>query len=177
MQGPNPESDGVAPQAAPAEQPAPEPSLAEQLAAAQAKAAEHYDAFLRAKAEGDNIRKRAQDDIAKAHKYAVESLAQSLLPVRDSLETALATPNASLDVLKSGVELTLKELVSVFDKSQLKPIDPAGERFDPHRHQAISMLPSDKDPGTVINVLQKGYLLADRVIRPALVTVAQGKDA
>jgi len=96
--------------------------------------------------------------------------------VKDSLEAALAAENADLDAVRSGVELTLKQLEGVFEKASLKEIDPAGEKFDPHRHQAISMLPSDKEPNTVINVLQKGYLLHDRVIRPALVTVAKGRD-
>jgi len=152
-------------------------SVEDQLRAAEAKAQEHHDAWLRAKAEAENIRKRGQEDVAKAHKYAVESFAESLLPVKDSLEAALAVENATPEALKSGVELTLKQLTAVFDKSALKEINPAGEKFDPHRHQAISMLPSDKEPNTVINVLQKGYLLHDRVVRPALVTVAKAKDA
>lgn len=153
------------------------PSLEELLRQAELKAQEHHDAWLRAKAEADNIRKRAQVDIANAHKYATETFASDLLPVRDSLEATLAAENATLEALKSGVELTLKQLSTVFDKARLKEVNPAGEKFDPHRHQAISMLPSDKDPNTVINVLQKGYLLHDRVIRPALVTVAKAKDA
>jgi molecular chaperone GrpE len=170
IQAPNESAAGAT---APAE--APESQAAAALAAAEAKAAEHYDAFLRAKAEADNVRKRAQEDIARAHKYAIEGFAAELLPVRDSLEAALAVETATPAALKSGVELTLKQLAAVFDKSNLREINPAGEKFDPHRHQAISMLPSDHEPGTVINVLQKGYLLADRVIRPALVTVAQAK--
>ena len=119
----------------------------------------------------------SEEDVAKAHKYAIESFAAELLPVRDSLEATLAAENATLDALKSGVELTLKQLATVFEKSNLKEVNPVGEKFDPHRHQAISMLPSDREPNTVINVLQKGYLLNDRVVRPALVTVAKGKDA
>ena len=154
-----------------------EPSLEERLAQVEQKAQEHHDAWLRSKAETENTRRRAQEDVAKAHKYAIESFAAELLPVRDSLEAALTVENASLEALKSGVELTLKQLAAVFDKSNLKEINPVGEKFDPHRHQAISMLPSDKEPNTVINVLQKGYLLNDRVVRPALVTVAKGKDA
>jgi molecular chaperone GrpE len=157
--------------------PAVELSLEELLKQAQDKAQENHDAWLRAKAETENMRRRAQDDVAKAHKFAVESLASQLLPVRDSLEAALATENATLEAFKSGVELTLKQLASVFDKAMLKEINPVGEKFDPHRHQAISMLPSDTDPNTVINVLQKGYLLHDRVVRPALVTVAKARDA
>ena len=119
---------------------------------------------------------QAQIDVANAHKYAVESLAAELLPVRDALEAALAAENASAEALRSGADLTLKQLTGVFEKANLKEINPVGEKFDPHRHQAISMLPSDREPNTVINVLQKGYLLADRVVRPALVTVAKGKD-
>ena len=153
------------------------PSLEEQLAQAEARAREHHESWLRAKAETDNARKRAQIDVANAHKFAVEGLASELLPVRDSLEAALATENASIESLRNGVELTLKQLVSVFEKSHLKEINPVGEKFDPHKHQAISMLPSDKEPNTVINVLQKGYLLHERVVRPALVTVAAAKSA
>lgn len=153
------------------------PSVEDLLRQAELKAQEHHDDWLRAKAEADNIRKRAQVDIANAHKYATENFASDLLPVRDSLEATLAAENATLEALKSGVELTLKQLSAVFDKANLKEVNPAGEKFDPHRHQAISMLPSDQNPNTVINVLQKGYLLHDRVIRPALVTVAKAKDA
>ena len=153
------------------------PSTEELLRQAELKAQEHHDAWLRAKAEVENMRRRAQEDVAKAHKYAIESFAAELLPVKDSLEATLAAENAALEALRSGVELTLKQLSSVFDKSGLKEINPAGEKFDPHRHQAISMLPSDREPNTIINVLQKGYLLNDRVVRPALVTVAKGKDA
>ena len=152
-------------------------SLAQLLKQAELKAQEHHDAWLRAKAEVENVRKRAQTDIANAHKYALEAFAAALLPVKDSLEATLAADSAALDALKSGVELTLKQLNSVFEKANLKEIDPAGEKFDPHRHEAISMLPSEKEPNTVINVLQKGYLLNERIIRPALVTVAKPKDA
>ena len=153
------------------------PSLEEQLKQALEKSQEHHDAWLRAKAEVENVRRRSQEDVTKAHKFAVESLASQLLPVRDSLEAALATENATQEAIRAGVDLTLKQLASVFEKAHLKEINPVGEKFDPHRHQAISMLPSDKEPNTVINVLQKGYLLHDRVVRPALVTVAQGKDS
>ena len=153
------------------------PEAPAQLQEAERKAAEHREAWLRAKAEADNARKRAQIDVANAHKYALEGFASDLLPVKDSLEATLAAEKGTLETLRSGVELTLKQLASVFDKASLKEINPVGEKFDPHRHQAISMLPSDKEPNTVINVLQKGYLLNDRVIRPALVTVAKGRDA
>jgi molecular chaperone GrpE len=162
------------PPAAPAEAPA---SLDDQLRAAELKAAEHHDAWLRAKAEAENIRKRAQEDVAKAHKFGIERFATDLLAVRDSLEAALAAENATAENLRNGVELTLRQLEAVFERHQVREINPAGEKFDPHRHQAISMLPSEKEPNTVINVLQKGYALNDRVIRPALVTVAKPKEA
>jgi len=150
-----------------------EQDVGELLRQAQQKAQESHDAWLRAKADADNARKRAQIDLANAYKYATESLASELLPVRDSLEAALATGSASLNALRSGVELTLKQLSAVFERANLKEINPLGEKFDPHRHQAISMLPSEEEPNTVIDVLQKGYSLHDRVIRPALVAVAK----
>jgi len=149
----------------------------ELLRQAELKAQENHDAWLRAKAEADNIRKRTQIELANAYKYAIESLAAELLPVKDSLEATLAADSAALETLKSGVELTLKQLSAVFEKANLKEINPVGEKFDPHRHQAIGMLPSEKEPNTVINVLQKGYALHDRVVRPALVTIAGPKDA
>lgn len=153
------------------------PGVEELLRQAELNAQEHHDAWLRAKAEADNIRKRAQIEVANAHKYAIETLAAELLPVKDSLEAALAADSTAIDALRSGVELTLRQLNAVFEKASLQEIDPAGEKFDPHQHQAISMLPSDKEPNTVINVLQKGYRLHERVIRPALVTVSKPKDA
>ncbi|MBI4292778.1 MAG: nucleotide exchange factor GrpE [Betaproteobacteria bacterium] len=153
------------------------PSLQELLRKAELSAQEHHDAWLRAKAEADNVRKRAQVDVANAHKYAIETFAAELLPVKDGLEATLRAENASFEALKSGVELTLKQLAAVFEKVNIREVNPEGEKFDPHRHQAISMLPSEKEPNTVINVLQKGYLLHDRVVRPALVTVAKARDA
>lgn len=145
----------------------------ERLQKAEQAAAEHRDAWLRAKADGDNIRKRAQLEIAAAHKFAVENFSAELLAVKDSLEAALATENATVEGMKSGVELTLKQLKSVFEKFNIAEIHPVGEKFDPHRHQAISTVESDAEPNTVVQVLQKGYLLHERVIRPALVTVAR----
>jgi molecular chaperone GrpE len=115
--------------------------------------------------------------VSKAHKYGIEKFAADLLAVKDSLEAALATENATPESLRSGVELTLRQLEAVLERQSIREINPAGQKFDPHRHQAISMLPSDKEANTVINVLQKGYLLHDRVLRPALVTVAKPKDA
>lgn len=153
----------------------PTPTLEEQLQKAEAAAQEHRDAFLRAKAETENVRKRAQADVAAAHKYAVENFATELVAVKDSLEAALATENATAENFKSGVELTLKQLKSAFDKFNVIEENPVAQKFDPHRHQAISMLESDAEPNTVVSVLQKGYKLNDRVIRPALVTVAKAK--
>jgi molecular chaperone GrpE len=151
------------------------PGAEELLRQAELKAQEHHDAWLRAKAETENVRKRAQIEVANAHKYAIENFALELLPVKDSLEAALAAGTVTAEAILSGVEITLKQMNAVFEKANLKEIDPVGQRFDPHQHQAISMLPSDREPNTVINVLQKGYTLNDRVIRPALVTVSQPK--
>ena len=151
------------------------PSVEEQFKALELKAAEHYDAWLRAKAEGENIRRRAQEDISKAHKFAVEKFAGELLAVKDSLEAALAVPEQTVESFKSGVELTLKQLVSAFEKNALNEVNPVGEKFDPHKHQAIGMVDSEQEANTVVTVLQKGYMIADRVLRPALVMVAKGK--
>jgi molecular chaperone GrpE len=155
------------------------PTVEELLAAAEAKAAESQDAFLRAKAETENMRRRAQEDIAKAGKYASERFATELLPVKDSLEAALSNENQSAENLKAGVELTLRQLSAAFEKSNLGEINPIGEKFDPHKHQAISQVESadeTTEPNTVMTVLQKGYSLNDRVIRPALVIVAKAKS-
>lgn len=153
------------------------PSLEEMLKQAELAAQEHHDAWLRAKADADNIRKRTQVEIANAHKFAVEGFSSELLAVKDSLEAAIKVETADLASIKSGVELTLRQLVSVFEKFNLSEIDPMGEKFDPHQHQAISMVEADAAPNTVVSVLQKGYLLHDRVLRPALVMVAKTKDA
>ena len=152
------------------------PSVEEQLREAMLKVQEHQDAWLRAKAETENVRRRAQEDIAKASKFAIERFAGELLAVIDSLDAALAVENPSVDSLKSGTELTLKQLLAAFEKSGLKQINPLGEKFDPNFHQAISMVPSDQEPNTIVTVLQKGYLIAERVLRPALVMVAQAKS-
>ena len=148
----------------------------ERLRQAEAAAAEHHDAWLRARAEAENMRKRSQTEVANAHKFAVESFAADLLPVKDSLEAALTSETATTEAMRSGVELTLRQLKSVFEKFNLTEIDPTGQKFDPHRHQAISTIASNAEPGTVVQVLQKGYLLHDRVVRPALVIVARAKD-
>ena len=152
-------------------------SLEERLKKAELAAAEHHDAWLRAKADADNIRKRARGEIASAHKFAVEGFASELLAVKDSLEAALAAENASVESMGSGVELTLKQLAGVFERFNLAEINPVGSKFDPHRHQAISTMECDAEPNTVVQVLQKGYLLHDRVIRPALVIVARPRGA
>ena len=156
---------------------APAADLAEQLARVQAEAAEYKDAWLRAKAETDNARKIAQADVAKAHKFAIERFAEDLLPVADALEKTLAAGDVTLDTLKAGADLTLKALRTAFDRAQVVAVDPAGEKFDPHRHQAMQMVPSALPANTVVDVYQKGYLVSDRVLRPALVTVASGAPA
>ncbi len=148
------------------------------LIEAQARVAEYHEAYLRAKAEMENIRRRAQEDIAKTHKYAIENFAEALVPVIDSLEAALATPAATPEQMRSGVEITLRQLLSAFEKARLTPIDPKGERFDPNRHQAISMVPSSEVAAQhIVAVLQKGWVIADRVLKPALVTVSNGTGA
>ena len=152
------------------------PSIEEQFRQLELKAAEHYDAWLRAKAEGENIRRRAQEDISKAHKFAVEKFAGELLAVKDSLEATLAVPEQTAESFKSGVELTLKQLVSAFEKNALNEVNPVGEKFDPHKHQAIGMVDSEQEANTVVTVLQKGYLIAERTLRPALVMVAKPKS-
>lgn len=152
-----------------------EPGLEQRLKEAELSVQEHHDAWLRARAEADNIRKRSQTEIANAHKFAIENFATELLAVKDSLEAALTTENATAESLRSGVELTLRQLSSVFERFNVKEIDPTGQRFDPHRHQAISTADVDAEPNTVVQVLQKGYLLHDRVVRPALVIVAKPK--
>ncbi|MFP5411157.1 MAG: nucleotide exchange factor GrpE [Gammaproteobacteria bacterium] len=149
------------------------PSLEELLKAAELQAAEHHDAWLRAKAETENMRRRAAEDADKARKFAVESFAGELLAVKDSLEAALAAESPSVENLKNGVELTLKQLTTAFAKFSLVDIDPMGEKFDPHLHQAIQMVDSDQPANTVVTVLQKGYRLHDRTLRPALVMVAK----
>jgi molecular chaperone GrpE len=148
------------------------PSLEAQLRQAELNAQEHHDAWLRAKADAENARRRALDEIDKARKFALDKFAAELLPVKDSLEAALATgDNASIESLKSGVELTLKQLSGVFDKNSINEINPLGSKFDPNYHQAIAMVDGEGEANTVASVLQKGYALNDRVMRPALVTV------
>ena len=144
-----------------------------QLAVLQAKNTELSDSYLRAKAEAENARRRAEDEISKARKFALESFSESLLPVLDSLEAGLALKEATLEQIREGSEATLKQLKSALERNKVIEINPAaGAKFDPHQHQAISMVPAQQEANTVVTVLQKGYLIAERVLRPALVTVA-----
>ena len=152
------------------------PNFEELLKEAELRSAEHHDAWLRAKADTENIRKRAQTDVTNAHKYAIENISTELLVVMDSLEAALTVENATVENFKNGMELTRKQLAAVFDKFNIKLIDPKGEKFDPHQHQAMCTVDSDLAPNTVVQVMQKGYMLHDRIIRPALVSVSKTED-
>lgn len=148
----------------------------QRLAELEAKHAEVADAYLRAKAEAENTRRRAEEEVSKARKYAVDSFAESMLPVKDSLEAAVATPGGSIEQVLEGVHATLRQLGAALERHKVVEIaPPVGTRFDPHQHQAISMVSAEQEPNTVVTVLQKGYLIADRILRPALVTVAGGK--
>jgi molecular chaperone GrpE len=147
-----------------------------ELATLKAKNTELSDSYLRAKAEAENARRRADDEITKARKFAVESFAESLLPVTDSLEAGLSIKDATLEQIREGADATLKQLKAALERNKVIEINPAaGNKFDPHQHQAISMVPSEQDANTVVAVLQKGYLIAERVLRPALVTVSAPK--
>jgi len=152
------------------------PSMEEMLQAAERKAQEHYDAWMYAKAEGENIRRRAAEDVSKAQKFAVERFSNELLAVMDSLQAGLAVETENVESFKDGMELTLKQLNSVFEKFNIKELNPVGEKFDAHLHQAIGVLESDQEPNTVVSVMQKGYALHDRILRPALVMVAKEKE-
>ena len=168
------DSAAAAPESAPAA--APEQDLAAQLAELQAKNAELADLYLRAQADVQNARRRADEEIAKSRKFAVEGFAESLLPVIDSLEAGLAIPNASIEQIREGSEATLRQLKSALERNKVLEVAPAaGTKFDPSQHQAISMVPAEQEANTVVSVLQKGYLIAERVLRPALVTVAAPK--
>jgi molecular chaperone GrpE len=144
-----------------------------ELAELQAKSADLADQFLRAKAEAENARRRAEDEISKARKFGIESFAESLLPVADSLVAALAIKDATAEQLREGSDATLRQLTSALERNKVIAINPAqGDKFDPHQHQAISMVPADQAANTVVSVLQQGFVIADRILRPALVTVA-----
>ena len=171
---------GAAPTAPPTARPtapltAP-PSAEQRVIELEAKLSESSDAFLRAKAEAENTRRRADEEVSKARKYAIEAFAESMLPVKDSLEAAVAMPEAKLEQVLEGVHATLRQLSAALERNKVLVISPpAGTKFDPHQHQAISMVPAEQDANTVVAVLQKGYVIAERVLRPALVTVAAPK--
>ncbi|QWE16386.1 nucleotide exchange factor GrpE [Polynucleobacter sp. AP-Nino-20-G2] len=181
-QNPSPEQENIAPDAqaeggadaaaATAEVKTPEQEIAE----LNQKLTEMQDNYLRAKAEGENIRRRAVEDISKAHKFAIESFAEHLVPVTDSLYAALNAEAVDAKAVKEGLEITLKQLLSAFEKGRMTEINPGvGDKFDPHHHQAIASVPSDQEANTVVSVLQRGYSIADRILRPALVTVSAPK--
>lgn len=154
-----------------------EEDLGARLSAAQEEIARYHEELLRARAEVENVRRRAQEDVAKARKFGTESFAESLIPVRDSLEAALAQPDQTAEAWKEGVEATLRQLNGAFERNQMREVAPVpGDKFDPHFHQAISSVPSEQPSGTVVQVLQKGYTIAERVLRPALVMVSAGQS-
>jgi molecular chaperone GrpE len=158
-------------EAAPADAPA-APTVAE----LESRLAEMSDAYLRAKAEGENIRRRADEEVSKARKFAVEGFADSLLPVKDSLEAAIAIPGATTEQVLEGVHATLRQLAAALERNKVVEINPpASTKFDPHLHQAISMVAAEQEANTVVAVLQKGYMIADRLLRPAIVTAAAPK--
>jgi molecular chaperone GrpE len=147
-----------------------------ELATLQAKSAELADQYLRAKAEAENARRRAEEDISKARKYAIESFAESMLPVIDSLEAGLTIEDATPEQIREGAQATLRQLTAALERNKVLAINPAaGTKFDPHQHQAISAVPAEQEANTVVSVLQKGYSIAERVLRPALVTVTAPK--
>ena len=146
------------------------------IAELEGRLAEMSDAYLRAKAEVENTRRRSEEELAKARKFAVEGFAEGMLPVMDSLDAAIATPGAAVEAVLEGVHATRRQLASALERNKVVEVNPApGTKFGPHQHQAISMVPADQEANTVVTVLQKGCLIADRVLRPALVTVAAPK--
>jgi molecular chaperone GrpE len=146
------------------------------LADLQAKSADLADQFLRAKAEADNARRRAEEEISKARKFALESFAESLLPVADSLEAGLILKDATAEQIREGAQATLRQLLAALERNKVLAINPApGDKFDPHQHQAISVVPSELEANAVVTLLQKGYSISERVLRPALVIVAAPK--
>ena len=155
----------------------PAPDILALLRKAEDEAAAMKESYLRARADTENVRRQAQADVAKAHRYGIEKFAESLLPVKDALESALADQNANPATLRAGVELTLKQLNAAFEKAQLTEINPVGQKFDPHAHQAIATVPSEQPENTVVQVMQKGYRLNDRVLRPAMVVVSRSPSA
>ncbi len=152
-------------------------SLEQQLETAQAKASENWEAYLRAKAELDNLRRRHQKDLENAHKFGTEKLVNELLPVIDSMDLGLAAEDASAESLREGMELTMNMLKKMMEKLGIEEINPLNEKFDPEKHQAMTMQPSaDVEPNTVIAVMQKGYSLNDRLLRPAMVMVSKAPE-
>ncbi len=151
-------------------------ALQAELATLKAKSTDLADQYLRAKADAENARRRAEDEISKARKFAVESFAESLLPVADSLEAGLGIKDATAEQMREGAQATLRQLLAALERNKVIAINPgAGTKFDPHQHQAISVVPSEQEDNTVVSVLQKGYSIVERVLRPALVTVAAPK--
>lgn len=176
----NPEAAPISPEEAQAATAAEQADAAaaqvNEIESLKAQNAELAEQYLRAKAEVENIRRRSEDEIAKTRKFALESFAESLLPVLDSLEAGLAIQEATVQQIREGSQATLKQLQSALARNKVVAIAPAaGEKFDPHQHQAISVVPAEQEANTVVAVLQKGYLIAERVLRPALVTVAAPK--
>jgi molecular chaperone GrpE len=170
--------EGPPPDVVPASAPAdPAPDIGALLKKAEDEAAELKDAWLRARADVENVRKQAASDVARAQKYAIERFASDLLQVKDSLEAALAAADAPAEALRSGVELTLKQLAGAFEKARIAEVDPAGQKFDPHQHMAMTTVESPEPPNTVVRVFQKGYRLQDRILRPALVAVAKAPES
>jgi molecular chaperone GrpE len=169
-------AESAAQEAAPQTDTAAEGDWQAQVATLSAKNAELVDQFLRAQAEMQNVRRRADDEMAKARKYAVEGFAESLLPVCDSLEASIAHQELTVEQIRAGSEATLRQLKQALERNKVIEINPAaGTKFDPHQHQAISVVPAEQEANTVVTVLQKGYSIADRVLRPALVTVTAPK--
>ena len=151
-------------------------NLRAEMAGQKAKNAELADQYLRAQADVQNARRRADDEISKARKFALEAFAESLLPVLDSLEAGLAIQNGTAEQIREGTQATLRQLTSALERNKVLQIAPmAGEKFDPHFHQAISVVPAEQEANTVVTLLQKGYTIAERVLRPALVMVAAPK--
>jgi len=175
MSDPEPQADKVPPESGPQDAQA-DPRGEDALASALAKAEEYREAWLRALADAENTRKRAQAEVAQARKFANERMVEDLLPVADSLEAALTQEATDPQAIRDGVELTRKQLMSALERAGVAPVSAEpGQRFDPHRHQAMVALESDAEPNTVLAVLQKGYTLHERIVRPALVTVAKAK--
>ena len=175
-QSPSPAAGAAAPANPSAPEADPLSQAQAEVAILQAKVAELQDQYLRGQADVQNARRRADEEVSKARKFAVESFADSMLPVMDSLEASLVAQEATPQQIREGAEATLRQLKSAMERNKVLAIDPAvGTKFDPHHHQAISMVPAEQEANTIVTVLQKGYLIADRVLRPALVTVAAPK--